>query len=80
MQFGFHTGLGSTCDALFIITSVVQKALHSGCEIRMVGHDFSAVFDRVNNEDLIFNLRHLGLGGGFVSILIDFFKSPEGLL
>ena len=45
MQFGFRKGLG-TCDALLTITDVVQKALDSGFEVRMVGLDFSAAFDR----------------------------------
>ena len=71
LQFGFCKGLG-TCDALLTITSVVQKALDSGCEVRMVGLDFSAAFDRVNHEALVFKLRQLGLGGAFLSILIEF--------
>ena len=71
LQFGFRKGLG-TCDALLTITNVVQKALDSGCEVRMVGLDFSAAFDHVNHEALIFKLRQLGLGGAFLSILIEF--------
>ena len=71
LQFGFRKGLG-TCDALLTITNVVQKALDSGCEVRMVGLDFSAAFDRVNHKALIFKLRQLGLGGAFLSILIEF--------
>ena len=71
LQFSFRKGLG-TCDALLTITNVVQKALDSGCEVRMVGLDFSAAFDCVNHEALIFKLRQLGLGGAFLSILIEF--------
>ena len=71
LQFGFHKGLG-TCDALLTITNVIQKALDSGCEVRMAGLCFSAVFDRVNHEALISKLRRLGLGGAFLSILIEF--------
>ena len=44
----------------------------AGCEVRMVGLDFSAAFDRVNQEDLISKLRQLGLGGPLSSILIKF--------
>ena len=65
LQFGFHKVLG-TCDALQTITSFVQKALDSGCEVRMVGLDFSAVFDQVNHKALIFKLRQLGVGGPFL--------------
>ena len=45
LQFGFRKGLG-TCDALLTITNFVQKALDCGSEVRMVGLDFSAAFDR----------------------------------
>ena len=48
LQFGFRKGLG-TCDTLLTITNFVQKALDCGCEVRMVGLDFSAAFDRVNH-------------------------------
>ena len=44
------------CDALLTITSFVQKALDSGCEVHIVGIDFSAAFDRVNHKPLIFEL------------------------
>ena len=57
LQFGFRKGLG-TCDALLTITNVVQKALDSGCEVRMVGLDFSAAFDRINRMSLFY--FHLG--------------------
>ena len=40
LQFGFCKGLG-TCDALLTIINFVQKALDSGCEVHMVGLDFS---------------------------------------
>ena len=71
MQFGFRKRLG-TCDALLTITNVVQKALDSGCEVHMIGLDFSAAFDRVNHQALVFKIRHLGLAGTFLSILIEF--------
>ena len=71
LQFGFRKGLG-TCDALLTITSIIQKALDSGCEARMIGLDFSAAFDRVNHEALIFKLKQFGIGGPFLNILIEF--------
>ena len=40
--------------------------------MRMVGLDFSAVFDRVNHKALIFKLRQLGVCGPFLSILTEF--------
>ena len=80
LQFGFRKGLG-TCYALLTITNFVQKALDCGCEVRMVGLDFSAAFDRVNYKALIFKLRQLGIGGPFLSILTEFYQIDcRGLL
>ena len=67
-QFGFHKGLG-TCDAVLTISDRVQKALDSGFEARMVRLDFSAAFDRVNHNALIYKLS---IGGPFLNILMDF--------
>ena len=74
LEFGFRKGLG-TCDALLTITNFVQKALDCGSEVRMVGLDFSAAFDRVNHKALIFKLRQLGVGGPFLSILTEFLSN-----
>ena len=43
----------------------------------MVGLDFSAAFDRVNHEALIFKLRQLGIGGSFLDILIEFLSNKK---
>ena len=61
-QFGFCKGLGA-CDAVLTISDNVQRALDSGFEARMVGLDFSAAFDRVNHNALIYKLRLLSIGG-----------------
>ena len=71
MQFASRKGLGA-CDLLLTITNVVQKALDSGCEVRMVELDISSAFDHVDHEALISKLRELGLGGASLSILIEF--------
>ena len=36
---------------------------HLSETVRMVGLNFSAAFDRVNHEALIFKLRQTGIGG-----------------
>ena len=71
LQFGFRKGLG-TCDALLTISTIVQRSLDSGQEVRLVGLDFSAAFDRVNHKALIFKLRQLGVGGVFLNIIRQF--------
>ena len=72
LQFGFCKGLG-TCDALLTITNFFHKSLDCGCEVHMVGLEFSAAFDRVNHKALIFKLRQLGVDGPFLSILLGIF-------
>ena len=70
-----------TCDALWTITSAVQKFLDIVCEVCMIGLDFSAAFDCVNHEALIFKLRQMDIDGTSLSIIIDFFfvrKKTEG--
>ena len=47
-------------------------ALDSGFKAHMVGLDFSAAFDRVNHNALIYKLRQLSIGGPFLNILMDF--------
>ena len=70
-QLGFRKGLGA-CDAVLTISDRVQRALDSGFVARMVGLDFSAAFDRVNHNALIYKLRQLSIGGPFLNILMDF--------
>ena len=74
LQFGFRKGLG-TCDALLTISNTVQKALDLGQELRMIGLDFSAAFDRVNHKALLFKLMQLGIGGPFFNILSEFLSN-----
>ena len=43
----------------------------------MVGLGFSAAFDRVNHNALIYKFRQLSIGGPFLSILMGFFDRPK---
>ena len=74
LQFGFRKGLGA-CDALLTISGNVQKSLDSGYEVRLIGLDFSAAFDRVNHAALLFKLRQFGVGGAFLSIISEFLSN-----
>jgi len=73
-QYGFRKGLG-TCDALLHISHVVQTALDSGSEARIVQVDLSAAFDRVNHSGLIFKLKSAGVGGSILSVLEQFLSN-----
>ena len=52
-QFAYRKGLG-TCDALLSVSDTLQSALESGQEPRIVQIDFSAAFDRVNHQDILY--------------------------
>ena len=73
-QFAYRKGLG-TCDALITIMHELQCALDSGAEARLVQLDFSAAFDRVSHEGLLFKLRDRGIGGNVISIIEQFLTS-----
>ena len=67
-QFAYRKGL-STCDALLCVAHTLQSALEIGQEARMVQIDFSAAFDRVNHQGILFNLCSVGVGGSVLSVL-----------
>ena len=54
-QFAYRKGLG-TCDALLCVSRALQSALESGQEARIVQIDFSAAFDRVNHQGVLYKL------------------------
>ena len=56
IQFAYRKGLG-TCDALLCMSHTLQSALESGQEARIVQIDFSAAFDRVNHQGILY--RHV---------------------
>ena len=52
-QFAYQKGLG-TCDARFCVSHTMQSALESGQEARIMHIDFSAAFDRVNHQGILY--------------------------
>ena len=61
-QFSYWKGLG-TCDALLCISHIVQSALESGQEARIEQIDFSAAFDWVNHQGILYKLYSVDIGG-----------------
>ena len=49
-----------------------QSALKSGQEARIEHIDFSAAFERVNHQEIMYKLSSLGIGGSVLSILTQF--------
>ena len=70
-QFAYRKGLG-TCDALLCVAHTLQKALEMGQEARTVQINFSAAFDRVNHQGILFKLCSVGVGGSVLSVLTQF--------
>ena len=64
-QFAYRKGLGS-CDALLCVSHTLQSALDNGQEARIVQIDFSAAFDRVNHQGILYRLSSVGIGGSVV--------------
>ena len=73
-QFANWKGLG-TCDALLWVSHTLQSALESGQEARIVQIDFSATFDRVNHQGILYKLCSVGIGGSVLSALTQFLSS-----
>ena len=70
-QFAYRRDLG-TCDALLCLSHTLQSALDSGQEARIVQIDFSAAFDRLNHQVILYKLCSVGIGGFVLSILTQF--------
>ena len=73
-QFAYRKGLG-TCDALLYVSDVLQSALESGQEARIVKIDFSAAFDRISHQGILYKLCSVGIGGFVLSILTQFLSN-----
>ena len=67
-------GLG-TGYALLCMSHMLQSALDSGQEARIVEIDFSAAFDRVNHPGILYKLCSVGNGGSLLSVLTQFLSN-----
>ena len=73
-QFAYRKGLG-TCDALLCVAQTLLSAMEMGQEDRIVQIDFSAAFDRVNHQGILFKLCYVGVGGSVLSVLTQFLSN-----
>ena len=73
-QFAYRKGLG-TCDALFWVSHTLQSALKSGQEATIVQIGFSAAFDRVNHQGVLYKLSSVSIGGSVLSVLTQFLSN-----
>ena len=70
-QFAYRKYLG-TCDALLCVSHTLQSALESGQGARIRQIDFSAAFDRVNYQGILYKRSSVGIGGSVLSVLTQF--------
>ena len=54
------------------MSHTLQSAFESGQEARIVQIHFSAAFDRVNHQGILYKLCSAGIGGSMLSILTQF--------
>ena len=73
-QFAYRKGLG-TSDALLCVSHILQSALESGQEDMILQIDFSAAFDMVNHQGILYRLSSVGIGGSVLSILRQFLSN-----
>ena len=73
-QFAYRNGLG-TYDALLCVSHTLQSVLKSRQVAGIVHIDFSAAFDRVNHQSILYKLCSAGIGGSVLSILTQFLSN-----
>ena len=54
------------------MSHTLQSALERGQEARIIKIDFSAAFDRVNHQGILYKLCSVGIGGSVLSIMTQF--------
>ena len=59
----------------FCVSHTLQSSLESGQEARIVQIDFSAAFDMVNHQGILYKLSSVGIGGSVLSVLTHFLSN-----
>ena len=60
---------------ILCVSQTLQSALESGQKARIVQIDFSAAFDRVNHQGILYKLSSEGIGGSVLSVLTQFLSN-----
>ena len=59
----------------FCVSHTLQSALESRQEARIMQIDFSAPFDLVNHQAILYKLSSVGIGGSVLSVLTQFLSN-----
>lgn len=70
-QFGFKTN-SSTNDAIYKLTSTVNKYLHENKKCIAVFLDLAKAFDTVSHEKLLLKLENIGIRGNVLSVFASY--------
>ena len=73
-QFPYWKDLG-TCDELLCVSHALQGALESGQEARIVQIDFSAAFDTVNHQGILYKFCSVCIIGSVLYMLTLFLSN-----
>ena len=73
-QFANRKGLG-TFDAIIWVAHTLQNALEKRHKARIVQIDFSAAFDRVNHQKILYKLCSVRVGDSVLSVLTQFLSN-----
>ena len=74
-QFAYRKGIG-TCDAILCVAHVhLTECFGHGQEDRMVQIDFSAAFDRVNHQTILFMICSVAVEGSVLTVLTQFLSN-----
>ena len=63
----------------YTFLNTLQRALDGGCEAKLVQIDFSAAFDKVNHEGLLFKLRSVGVSGAVFYVIRQFLSGRQAV-
>ena len=75
-QFGFRKNK-STADAIFVITTAIEKAKQEGMDAGLASIDLKAAYDMVCRKSLFKKLHSLGISGNFLEILQDYYTNDS---
>ena len=73
-QFVYPKGQG-TFDALLCVSHMLQSALESEQNARIVQIDFDSAINRVNHHGILYSPCSEGIGGSVLSILTQFLSN-----
>ena len=67
----------STADAIFVITTAIEKAKQEGMDAGLASIDLKAAYNMICRKSLFKKLHSLGISGSFLEILQDYYTNDS---